>query len=93
MCGEYEVKGFPSLKLLRDGRTEDYNGAREFGGMKREVEKKLNPRPACSLESKDACTPADRAILEESEKMTKAERSSKIKAVEQEAKDTRKEAV
>lgn len=92
MCGEYEVRGFPTLKLVRDGKTEDYNGAREFGGMKREVESKLNPRPACSLESKDACAPADRAILEESEKMSKADRNAKLKAVEQEIKDSRKEA-
>jgi len=92
MCGEYEVKGFPTLKILKDGATEDYNGAREYAGMKREVEKKLNPRPACSLESKDACSPADRAILEESEKMTKSERVAKIKAVEQEVKDARKQA-
>jgi len=52
----------------------------------------LNPRPACSLESKDACSPADRAVLEESEKMTKAERAAKIKAVDQEIKDSKKEA-
>lgn len=93
MCGEYEVKGFPSLKVLKDGKTEDYNGAREFAGMKREVEKKLNPRPACSLDSKDACAPADRAILEESEKMTKAERAAKIKAVQEEIKESKQKAV
>lgn len=93
MCGEYEVKGFPTLKVLKDGKTEDYNGAREFAGMKREVEKKLNPRPACSLDSKDACAPADRAILEESEKMTKAERAAKIKAVQEEIKESKQKAV
>lgn len=91
-CGDYGIQGFPTLKLVVDGRTEDYNGAREFNGMKREVDKKLNPRPACSLESKDACAPADRAVLEESEKMTKAERAAKIKAVEKEIQDAKKEA-
>ena len=67
-----------------------------------EVEKKLDPRPACSLESKagldskpsslampqDACKPEDRVILEESEKMSKAERAAKIKEVQQEIQDT-----
>jgi len=91
-CSEYGIQGFPTLKLSIDGRTEDYNGPREFNGMKREVEKKLNPRPACSLESKDACAPADRAVLEESEKMTKAERAAKIKSVEQEIKDAKQQA-
>merc|ERR1712151_778422 len=45
-----------------------------------------------SLESKDACKPEDRAILEESEKMSKAERLAKIKEVEQEIKDPKKQA-
>lgn len=91
-CGEHEVRGFPTLKLLKDGKYTDYNGAREYSGMKREIESKLNPRPACSLESKDACAAADRAILEESEKMSKAERSAKIKALEQEIKDAKTQA-
>jgi len=60
--------------------------------MKREVESKLNPRPACSLDSKEACSPEAREILEESEKMSKAERAAKIKEVEQTIKDSRKQA-
>jgi len=92
MCGEHQVQGFPTMKLLKDGQYTEYNGAREYNGMKREVESKLNPRPACSLESKDACSPADRAILEESEKMSKAERAEKIKKVQQEAKDAKQQA-
>lgn len=92
MCGEHGIQGFPTLKLWRDGKAEDYNGPREFNGMKREVESKLNPRPACSLESRDACSPADRAILEESEKLTKAERAAKIKDMQQNIQNSRKEA-
>lgn len=91
-CGSYSVQGYPSLKLVKDGKTTDYNGARDFNGMKREVESKLNPRPACSLESRDACSAGDRAILEESEKMTKADRVAKIKAIEQEIKDSKQQA-
>jgi len=91
-CGEAGVQGFPSLKLLINGKTEDYNGGRDYTSMKREIEKKLNPRPACSLESKDACRKEDLQVLEESEKMTKAERKAKIKEVEQEIKDSQKQA-
>ena len=90
-CGDHGVKGFPTLKLKVDGRIEEYNGAREYSSFKREVESKLNPRPACSLDSKDACKPADLAILEESEKMSKSERAAKIKEVEQEVKDAKKQ--
>jgi len=91
-CGQYGVQGYPSIKTVVDGKTSDYNGAREFNAMKREIESKCNPRPACSLESKEACPPASLKILEESEKMSKAERLAKIKEVEQEIKDSKKQA-
>ncbi|CAE7245305.1 Pdia6 [Symbiodinium natans] len=71
---------------------QDYNGGRDFNSLKREVDRKLDPRPACSLESKDACTPEDRATLEESEKMSKAERAAKIKQVQEEIQESKKQA-
>lgn len=92
-CGENGVQGYPSLKIFKDGRMQDYNGGRDLGSLKREVEQKLNPRPACSLESKDACRKEDLAILEESEKMSKAERAAKIKEVLKEIDDSKKQAV
>jgi len=92
MCSQYGVQGYPSLKLVVDGKTSEYNGGREYSSMRREVEKKCNPRPACSLESKEACSAEARQVLEESEKMSKAERSAKIKEVEQEIKDSKKQA-
>lgn len=91
-CGSYGVQGYPSIKVVKDGKSEDFNGARSFDALKREVETKLNPRPACSLESKDACSKEDRAILEESEKMSKAERVAKIKEVEAEIKASKVQA-
>lgn len=91
-CGQYQVQGYPTLKMIIDGRTTDFNGARSYDAMKREVEAKMNPRPACSLESKDACSPDARRTLEESEKMSKGERAAKIKEVEQEIKDAKKQA-
>jgi len=91
-CGQNGVQGYPSLKTFKNGRASDYNGARDFGSLKRHVEKELNPKPACSLESKDACTKDDRKTLEESEAMTKADRSAKIKAVEAEVKEKQQKA-
>lgn len=91
VCGELGARGYPTIKLVVDGKMSDYNGARDFNGLKREVESKLNPKPACSLDSKDACSAGDRAILEESEKMSKAERVAKIKAVEAEIADSKKQ--
>jgi len=91
-CGQNGVQGYPSLKLIVDGKMSDFNGGRDYNSMKREVESKLNPRPACSLESRDACSKEAREILEESEKMSKAERNAKIKEVEQEIKDSKQQA-
>jgi len=91
-CGEHGVQGYPTLKMWKDGRMSDFNGGRDLNSLKREVEKKLDPRPACSLESKDACKPEDLAILEESEKMSKAERAAKIKEVQKEIEDSKKQA-
>jgi len=91
-CGSYGVQGYPSLKMIVDGKTSDYNGGRDYNSMKREVEGKMSPRPACSLESKDACAPEARKILEESEAMSKGDRNAKIKEVEQEIKDSKAQA-
>lgn len=90
-CQEHGVQGYPTMKILVDGKMEEYNGGRSFNDMKREVGSKLNPRPACSLESKDACSPEAREVLEMSEKMSKAERKTKIKEVEQEITDGKSE--
>merc|ERR1719436_1517059 len=79
-CGSYGVQGYPTLKMIADGKTVDYNGARSFDGMKREIE------------SKEACAKDDLEVLEMSEKLSKAERVAKIKEVEQEIKDAKKEA-
>jgi len=93
VCGEYGVRGYPSLKTFKNGKPSEYNGARDFAGLKREVEQKLDPRPACSLESKDACPAKDLAILEESEAMSKADRVAKIKEVEADIKAKKQQVV
>lgn len=92
ICNDLGVQGYPTLKMIVDGRTSDYNGARDFNGMKREVEAKMSPRPACSLESKEACTKKDLAILEESEQMSKADRAAKIKEIQEQIAEKKKKA-
>jgi len=46
----------------------------------------------CSLESKDACTPKEREVLEDSEKMTKADRNAKLKEMSEDIKKSRQDA-
>lgn len=46
----------------------------------------------CALDSKDACTKKERALLEESEAMSKAERAAKLKEMEEEIKKSKADA-
>lgn len=93
LCSEYGARGYPTIKYVKNGKTEDYNGGRSFSDLKRHVESTLEPRPACSLESKEACPARDLKVLEESEAMSKAERSAKIKEVEGDIAAKKKQAV
>jgi len=93
LCGKHSVQGFPTVKFKKaNGRWEDYNGGRDFGSLKSFVEKNFNTGPACSLEAKDECSKEDRAILEEAEKMSGAERKAKIQEVEKEIESKKKQA-
>lgn len=93
LCGKHGVKGYPTLKIKKANKGwEDYNGGRDFGSLRGYVEKNFNTGPACSLEAKDECSKEDRAILEEAEKMSPAERKAKLKEVEKEIEDKKKQA-
>lgn len=95
LCGKHGVKGFPTVKVFKakgPKSGEPYNGGRDFNSLKGFVEKNFNTGPACSLEAKNECSKEDLAILEESEKMSPADRKAKIKAVEQEILDKKMQA-
>lgn len=84
LCQKHGVKGYPTLKVFKkDGPKtgEDYNGAREFNGLKKYVESNLLG-PECSLADKDGCQPDERKVLEESEALSVADRRAKVKDLE-----------
>lgn len=84
LCGKFGVNGYPTIKTFKKGGNkngEDYNGARDYAGIKRYIDANL-AGPECTLEDKDGCEPAERAILEESEKMSVADRRAKLKEME-----------
>jgi len=95
LCGKHGVQGYPTMKVFKKGgniyRGEDYNGAREYNGMKRYIESNL-AGPECSLEDKTGCEPAELKILETSEKMSAGDRRAKIKELEEEAAEKKKKA-
>jgi len=90
LCGKYGVQGFPSLKAFKfrsGGRKdgEDFNGGRDYNAIKRYVEKNLLA-PECGLEDKDGCSPEERKLLEESEKMSNKDRNAKLDEMKAEIK-------
>jgi len=94
LCQKHQVRGYPTIKVFKkDGnpRGEDYQGARDFGGLKRYVEANL-AGPECSLEDKAGCSKEDLKVLEESEAMSVAERREKIQQMETDIKEKKKQA-
>lgn len=96
ICGKYGVQGYPTLKVFKNKsggskNGEDYNGARDYNGLKRYVEANL-AGPECSLEDKEGCEKDELKILEESEAMSVADRRAKIKELEEEIKKKKNEA-
>lgn len=80
LCHKHGVRGYPTIKLFKkDGNPqgEDYNGAREYNGLKRFVEANL-AGPECSLEDKEGCSDEEKKVLEESEAMSVSERRAKV---------------
>jgi len=58
LCGKHDVKGYPTIKYFVDGERKDYEGPRDFDGLKKFV--------VDSLEKK--CFIADQAKCSEKEK-------------------------
>lgn len=94
LCGKFGVQGYPTIKVFKKGdnkKGEDYNGARDYAGIKKYIDANL-AGPECSLEDKDGCAPEERTILEESEKMSVGDRRTKIKEMEDAMKTKKDEA-
>jgi len=96
LCQKHGVQGYPTIKVfkLKSGGSksgEDYQGAREYSGIKKYIDANL-AGPECSLEDKEGCEPAELKILEESEKMSTGDRRAKIKELEDEMKEKKEQA-
>jgi len=95
LCGKHGVNGYPSLKVFkyREGKKNptDFNGGRDYNSIKRYIDAEL-AGPECSLEDKEGCEPAELKILEESEKMSVADRRAKITEMEDTMKKKKAEA-
>jgi len=84
LCQRFGVQGYPTLKYFKDASRlgEDYEGGRDLSDLQSFVSKELDQGPACSLGSKEECDAETLVLLEESENMSKGERSTKIAELE-----------
>lgn len=89
LCSKHGVQGYPTIKAFKfkegSKNGQDYNGARDYNGIKKYIEANL-AGPECSLEDKAGCEPAELKILEESERMSVADRRAKITELEADVK-------
>lgn len=96
LCGKFGVQGYPTIKAFKfksggSKSGEDYNGARDYAGIKRYIDGHL-AGPECSLEDREGCEPDELKLLEESEKMSTGDRRAKIQEMEAQIKQKKDEA-
>jgi len=64
LCGEYGVKGYPTIKYFADGDWQDYSGGRDFDTLKEFADNNLGP--SCSYpDGADLCTEEQLAEMKE----------------------------
>lgn len=82
LCEEMGVQGYPTLKFGDPSALADYQGARDFDGLKRHAETEL--KPACSPARPDLCDEAQRTLIETLQALPAAELDADIATGEQE---------
>jgi len=63
VCDANGVKGFPSLKYGDPSDLQDYQGARDYAGMKKFIDEEL--KPTCSPANLDLCDDDKKKVIEE----------------------------
>jgi len=83
LCGEYDVKGYPTIKYFTaetDPKGADYNGGRDFDGLKKFVEDTLEVK--CLLEDTAGCSEKETEFLGKWKAKPKADVASQLERLE-----------
>lgn len=78
LAQKYEVKGYPTIKVFKNGKAEDYNGPREQAGIvdyARNIKKSFKPKGGAKKEKKqeEPKEPKKSAVFELTESNFKSE--------------------
>jgi len=80
LCSKYGVKGFPTIKVFKDGSTEGeaYEGGRDYAALKAYADESLGP--SCNSENRDLCSEEQLKEIEEVEALGKEEVEKQLAA-------------
>lgn len=82
LCEEMGVQGYPTLKFGDPAALADYQGPRDFDGLKRHADTEL--RAACSPARPDLCDEAQTTLIETLQAMAAADLDAEIAKSENE---------
>jgi protein disulfide-isomerase-like protein len=82
LCEEHGVSGYPTLKYFKDGKVEDYSGARDLNSLEDFVDEELAKKCAIGTEEEmlkdDGCTDKERGYASKMRGKTGGERTAQI---------------
>ncbi|EEH57167.1 uncharacterized protein MICPUCDRAFT_33337 [Micromonas pusilla CCMP1545] len=87
LCGDHEVRGYPTLKYFTPEtgeKGESYEGGRDLDDLKAFVEEKLEVKcdPETAEDPESKCSEKERAYVAKMREKTKAERKTALKRLE-----------
>jgi len=83
LCSEQGVSGYPTIKWFHQDKgkeAQDYNGARDFDGLKKFVEEKLEVK--CTLDNQDGCTDKEKKFITKMTAKSKEDNEKQVKRLE-----------
>jgi hypothetical protein len=91
VCGKNGVRGYPTIKykLANDKGLKDYNGAREYAGMKEWVDKTF--KKPCDWKTGSGCAPNEKEFIAKWADKSAAEVKSEIDKRNGDLKEVRKD--
>ena len=83
LCGEYDVKGYPTIKYFTaetDAKGADYSGARDFDGLKEFVGETLEVK--CLLDDPSGCSDKETEFMGKWKAKPKAEATAQLERLQ-----------